>query len=174
MFPLLLAALATLLLSPLVFFTLLFPPLFSGSPLGLPSLGLFSRLDLALELSLLLFDRPQFSTNTLPLSPACGSLCGVLLIRFRTADSFFLGCLVADLDTAQLADVSFNGAAVDQSADDFLCFLIDTTAVEGAVNKGCSLTALQCEKLCWVALDFPLGDLEDGFGDLGFVVLDAC
>lgn len=73
-----------------------------------------------------------------------------------------------------MADVSFNGAAVDQSADDFLCFLIDTAAVEGAVNKGCSLTALECEKLCWVALDFPLGDLEDGFGDLGFVVLDTC
>jgi hypothetical protein len=65
-------------------------------------------------------------------------------------------------------------ATIDQRADDVLCFLVDATAIERTVNKRCGFPTLECQKLCWVALDFLLGDFEDGFGDLRFVVLHAC
>jgi hypothetical protein len=67
--------------------------------------------------------------------------------------------------------VSLDGAAVDQGADDLFRFLVDAAAVECAIDKGGSFPALEGQKLCWVALDFLLGDFEDGFGDLRLVVL---
>jgi hypothetical protein len=169
--PLLLAPFAALFLSPFILLALLLPPLFPSSPLGLPSLRVLPRFDLALELSLLFLDRPELCPDSLSLAPAGGRLGGVFLVRLGTANPFFFGGLVANFGATQLADVSLDGAAVDQGADDLFRFLVDAAAVECAIDKGGSFPALEGQKLCWVALDFLLGDFEDGFGDLRFVVL---
>jgi hypothetical protein len=169
--PLLLAPFAALFLSPFILLALLLPPLFPSSPLDLASLRLLPGFDLALELSLHFLDRPELGPNPLSLGPAGGRLGGVFLVRLGTANPFFFGGLVANLGAAQLANVSLDGAAVDEGADDLFCFLVDAAAVECAIDKGGSFPALEGQKLCWVALDFLLGDFEDGFGDLRFVVL---
>ncbi len=146
-----------LLLPPLILLPLLLPALFPGCPLSLPPLRLFPRLDLALELPLLLLDGSELSADPVPLRAAGGRLGGVFLVRLGAAHALFLGSLVADFGTAQLADMGLYGAGVDQGADNLLRFLVDAAAVECAINKGCRFPALQGQKLCRVPLDFQLG-----------------
>ena len=172
MLSLLLAPFPALPLPPLVLLPLLPPPLFPSSPLGLPPLHLLSRPDLALELPLLLLDCSELRPHALPLGPSGGGLGSVFLVRLGAADALLLGCLVANLGAAQLADVRLDGAGVNQRADDLLCLLVHAAAVQRAIDQRCGFSALEGQELCRIPLDFLLGDFENGFGDLGFVVLD--
>jgi hypothetical protein len=169
--PLLLPPFAPLLLPPLVLLALLSPPLLARRPLRLAPLRLLFLPNLALEPPLFLFNFPKLRTNPFPLSAARGRLGGVFLVRLGSANPFLLGRLVADLCAAQFSDVRLDGAGVDQRADEFFGLLVDPAAVQGAVDEGGGFAALEGEELDGVALDFLLGDFEDGFGDLGFVVL---
>lgn len=141
--PLLLAPFPTLLFSPLVFFPLLPSALLARGPLRLTSLHLLFFLDFAFELSLLLLDRLQLGADPLPLGAAGSGVSSVLLISLGAADALLLGCLVANLGAPQLPDVGLDGSAVNQCADDLLCFLVDAAAVQRAVDKSGSFPALQ-------------------------------
>lgn len=140
--PLFFAPLPTLLFPSLVFLSLFFPALLAGGPLCLTSLHFFFFLDLTFELPFLLLNRFELGTDSLPLGTASSGVGSVLLIGLCTAHSFFLGCLAADLSAPKPADVRLDCGAVNQRTDDLLCFLVDATAIQGAINKGGSLTAL--------------------------------
>ena len=131
------------LLPPFVFLPFLFPPFFPCGPLRFPPLLVLLSPDLALELPLLLLNTLEFRPNALSLGPAGGGFSGVFQICLSTANTFLLGALVANFCAAQFADVSLDGVAVDQGADDFLCLLIHASAIQRAIDEGRGFTALE-------------------------------
>jgi hypothetical protein len=94
-------------------------------------------------LSFLFLNCLKLCPNALPLKPAGGGLGSVFHVGLCTVAALLLGSLVANLGAAQFADVSLDGAAVNQRADDLLGFLVDAAAVECAINKSCSFPTLE-------------------------------
>lgn len=87
-----------------------------------------------------------------------------LLLRGR----FFL----ANVGSTKLAHSLLNRLLIDELRNDLLSLLVNARSLESAINKGSSLSAVECEKLVGVSLNLVFGDLEDGFRNLFLVVLN--
>jgi len=109
--------------------------------------------------------------NTFPLRASGGSVGRVLFVSLRASHLLLGGGFLANFCASQFANVRLDCAGIDQTFDDRLRTLIHAAAVEGAVDKRRGLATIQCEKLRAVALDFLLGDLQDGFDYLRLIIL---
>lgn len=115
----------------------------------------------------------EFGPLLVALSTLCGDLDSILHIGTRSLGALSLGSLCANLCSAQLADLIFDWPDVDEVLEYGFRILIDTRAVEGAIDKSDSLATVQCEELYGIALDFGFSDLEYGPLDLVAMFLQS-
>ena len=152
-------ALLALLLSLLVSLALLLAPGLPSLPLLLPALHLFLFADLALQLPLLLLYLSQLLPDSLPLGSPGRRVGGVFLVRLASPLAFFLGGLVSELRSPQVAHVRFYSIRVDERFDDRLGILVQPAPLQSAIDESGGLASVQGQELGWVTLDLLLGYL---------------
>lgn len=159
--------------------------LLSGSPSGVSFgfaflLGLFAFLFnlFALfprNLAFLFFDGglllSQLLPNSFALSLLRQRLCVIVFVRLGSPLLLCRSLVFANVSAAQLPHAFLDGRPVDELCDDLLCLLVDAGALESTVNQCGSFASVEGKELAGVAFDFLFGHLEDGFRDLGLVIL---
>lgn len=153
-----------------------FVPFLLSLELGLFSL-LFLLLPLFTDYPLLLFlDSgfllPELFTDPFALGTPSGGLGGIFGVCLRALDPFDFGCLFSDICAANLADTGFDGANINQLANDGFGLLVDSRALEGTIDEGGCFCLIEAEKLLGVALHLLLGNFKNRFRDLGFIILE--
>lgn len=165
------------LLLPLI--ALLLPLLFTGSFTGnslritLLLLGAFLTLgDLPLLARDELFHLLELVVLLVPFGALRGGLDGIIHVRLGALEALRLGGLGAYIGGAQLADLLLDGAGRNELLENRLGALIDTCAIEGAIDERDGLAAFEGQELIGIAFDFCFGDFEDSSEDLvaGFLM----
>jgi hypothetical protein len=105
------------------------------------------------------------------LGPSRTDFGSVLLICLCAVDAFFFCSFFADLCFSKFADLLLNCADVNETFEESLSLSVDTRSVQGPVDEGHGFTAVECQKLGWVSLDFLLGNLKHRLCDLLPLVL---